>query len=109
MECLQGMSNKKICILNKCIYSLVQAVMQCVKKAIEILKILGFLRGNVHSCLYVKKSAKGIVYIALYVDDNLMICDMAAIDDAIKALKNKGWCLKLQRAAGLLVLQNKVY
>ena len=42
-----------------------------------------------------KKSAKGIVYIALYIDDNLMIGDMAAMDDAIEALKIKGWCSNL--------------
>ena len=38
---------------------------------------------------------KGIVFIAIYVDDNLMIGDMATIDNAIKALKNKGVVLKI--------------
>ena len=38
---------------------------------------------------------KGIVYIASYIDDNLMIGDIAAIDDAIEALKNKGLVLKI--------------
>ena len=42
-----------------------------------------------------KKNANGIVYIALYVDDNLMIGDMATIDDAIEALKSKGLVLKI--------------
>ena len=37
---------------------------------------------------------KGIIYVALYVDDNLMIGDSAMIDDAILALKNKGLVLK---------------
>ena len=42
-----------------------------------------------------KKSAKSIVYIALYVDDNLMIGDMVAIDNTIAALKSKGLVLKI--------------
>ena len=50
--------------------------------------------GNVCPCLYIKKSAKGVVYVVLYVDDNLMVGDMAAIDDAISALKRNGLVLK---------------
>ena len=72
-------------ILNKCIYALVQAARQYYKKAAKILKNLGFIRGNVDPCLYVKKSAKGILYIALHVDDNLMIENMVEIVDAIVA------------------------
>ena len=37
---------------------------------------------------------RGIVYVALYVDNNLMIGGKAAID-AILALKNKGLVLKV--------------
>ena len=51
-------------------------------------KCIGFVGGSIDPCLYVKKSAKGIVYIALYVDDNLSIGDIASIDDATLALKN---------------------
>ena len=42
-----------------------------------------------------EKIAKGIVHVDLYVNDNLMIGNMAAIDDAIEALKNKGLVLKI--------------
>ena len=34
-----------------------------------------------------KKSLKDIVYVALYVDDNLMVEDITTIEDAIEALK----------------------
>ena len=64
MECLQGIPivNKDDCIiLNKCIYGLVQETRQYYKKAVEILKKLGFIGGNVDSCLYAKKSLKGRV------------------------------------------------
>ena len=37
-----------------------------------------------------KKIVKGIVYVAWYVNDNLMAGDMEAIDDIIIALKSKG-------------------
>ena len=60
-----------------------------------MLKSSGFVGGSIHPCLCIKKSTKGIVYIALYVDDNLMIGDIATIDDAIEALKNKGLVLKI--------------
>ena len=46
-------------ILNKCIYGLIQAAHQYYKKAVE-----SFVGGNIDPCLYVKKSAKGIVYVA---------------------------------------------
>ena len=38
---------------------------------------------------------EGIVYIALYKDDNLMEFDVEAIDDAILALKYNGLILKV--------------
>ena len=92
MKCPQVIADVKkddCIILNKCIYGLVKAACQYYKKAVEILKSSSFIGGNIDPCLYVKKSTKGIVYIALYVDDNLMIDDIAAIDDAIVALKLK--------------------
>ena len=59
------------------------------------MKSSGFDRGSVDPCLYVKRSAKGIVYAALYIDNNLMIGNKAAIDDAILALKSEGLVLKV--------------
>ena len=98
MECPQCMYDVKkddCVILNKCIYSLVQAAWQYYKKAVKILKSSGFIGGSIDLCLYIKKSTKGIVYVALYLNDNLMIGDIAIIDDAIEALKNKGLVLKI--------------
>ena len=98
MESPQGLTDVKMddcIILDKCIYGLVQAARQYYIKAVEILKSTGFIGGSIDPCLNVKKSAKGIVYMALYVDDNLMIGDSATIDDAILVLKNKGLVLKI--------------
>ena len=38
---------------------------------------------------------KGVVYVALYVVDNLMVGNIATIDDTIEALKSKGLVLKI--------------
>ena len=65
-------------------------VRQYYKKAVKNLKNLEFVGGNVYPCLYVNKSAKGIVYVALYIDDNLMVGDVKAIDDMTAALKKNG-------------------
>ena len=74
-------------ILNKCIYGLVQAAQQ--------LKSSGFVIGSINPCRYVKKSTKGILYVALYVGNILMIGDITAIDHVIEALKNKELVLKI--------------
>ena len=59
------------------------------------MKNLGFIGGNVNPCLYVKKSAMGAVYVALYMDNNLMEDNMVAIDDATSALKSIELVLKI--------------
>ena len=87
--------NDDCLILNKCIYGFDQAAWQYYKKAIKILKSSSFIRGGIDPCLYVKKSVKGIVYIALYIDNNVMVRYIATIDDAIEALENKGLVLKV--------------
>ena len=70
---------------------------------------MGFIGGIINPSLYMKKSAKGIVYIALYIEDNSMIGNMATIYNTIEALKNNGLVLKnCERAAGLFIMQDKV-
>ena len=54
------------------------------------------------------KIVKGIVYIVLCIDDNLMVSDVEAIHDAIRALKKRVGIENCGRAAGLLVLQIKL-
>ena len=59
MECTQGMldiDKDDYIILNKCIYILVQAARY--KKAVEILKKLGFIGGNVDPYIYEKRAKK---------------------------------------------------
>ena len=69
MECPQGMDDVKkddCIILNRCIHGLVQAAHQYYKNAAEILRSSSFVGDSIDPCLYVKKSAKGIIYTALY-------------------------------------------
>ena len=98
IECPQGMSNmKKGCCVKfekKCIYSLLQAAWQYYKKTVDILKNSVFVGGSISPC-FLKKSMKDIVYIALYVDNNLMIEDIVTNDNAIEALKSKGLVLNI--------------
>ena len=63
---------------------------QYYKNSVQILKKLGFIGGNIDPCLYVMNNKKDIVYVALYVDDNLMIVDIEAIEEAITANKKMG-------------------
>ena len=81
-------------ILNKGISGLVQATRKYHKKAVKILKNLRFVGGNDEPWFYIKKSAKGVVYIAQYVDNNLMGENVATVDNATSALQNNRLLLK---------------
>ena len=48
---------------------------------------------------------KGIVCIALYGDNNLMVGDIAAIDDVIEALKNEGKVLKIMEKLSFPIIR----
>ena len=99
MECPQGMrdaTKDDVLLLTACIYGLVQAARQYYKKVVKILKDIGFTGGDVDPCLFCKRSDKGICFIALYVDDNLLIGHPAAIDDAIRQMKEHDLILKIE-------------
>ena len=98
MEGPQGISDigKDDCIiLNKCIYGLFQSLRKYSEKAVKILKKLRFAGGNVDPYLYVEKSEKGIVSVALHIDDNLMVGDIEVIDNVIATLNKNGLILNV--------------
>ena len=106
MECNPGMKDitKDDCIiLQKCFYCLVQAVRQNIKNADEILKKIGFTRGNVDPCLYMKQSTNGKVNVGFFIDDNVTVVNPETIDDGTTLRK---WVsLKShQSASGFVVL-----
>ncbi|KAL7530325.1 hypothetical protein ACHAWF_005014 [Thalassiosira exigua] len=100
MECPPGMRNvtpEDVLALLKCIYGLVQAARQYHKKFVHILtKKLGFKAGEVDPCLLIRRDEKGLVYVAIYVDDNLIVGHPEAIDDVIQGLKDNGLILKVE-------------
>ena len=77
----------KALLLQSTIYGLVQSARQYYKKATKILKDLGYSGGTVGPCLFYRETEKGKVYFGLYVDDNLLIGDPPAIEQAIQELK----------------------
>ena len=92
MDCPEGMVDVKedeALLLQSTIYGLVQSARQYYKKATKILKDLGFLGGTVDPCLFHRETEKGKVYFGLYVDDNLLIGDPPAIEQAIQELKKR--------------------
>ena len=86
----------KALLLGRCIYGIVQAARQYHKKMMEILHRICFVGGIIYQCLFVRKSLAGIVYVALYVDDNLMIGHPKAIDEVISLLRKNNLVLNIQ-------------
>ena len=95
-EGLEDSNDDEAPLLLTTIYGLVQAARQYYKKARGILRKIGFTGGDVDPCLFVKQSSLGIVFIALYVDDNLLVGHPKAIEDAIQQMKKHGLILKIE-------------
>ena len=99
MECPQGMkgvTQDDTLSLQACIYGLVQAARQYYKKFTKILKKLGFLGGDVDPCLFTRKDEYGLVFVAIYVDDNLVVGHKKAVDRTITQLREEGLMLKVE-------------
>ena len=98
IECppgMKGVGTDNCIILGKCIHDLMQASRQYDIKAVKILKRVGFNKGNFGPWLYMKKSTKCVVDIALYVDDNLMTGNSQAKGEVVEQLNRNGLELKL--------------
>ena len=65
-------------------YGLVHSACKYYKKAVGILKKLGSKGGEVDPYFFVHNGCKGTMFIAVYVDNNLMIGDKVAINEAIQ-------------------------
>ena len=71
MKCPEGLKNASkskqdnVLLFKHYIYCLVQGARQYHKKAVEILKKIGFIGGDVDLCLYMKKSKKEFVFICI--------------------------------------------
>ena len=85
-----------ILMLDKSIYGLVQASRQWHKKMVKILKECGFKKSEVDPCLFLQKFHDGKIYVAIYVDDNLVIGPKKGVKKTIDCLNSKGLSLKIQ-------------
>ena len=83
-------------LLDRCTYGLVQSARKYHKKAAKILKQVGFEGGEVDPCLYMIRCKKGIVFLELYVDNNLFAWHPALVEDTIKKMKKKGLISKVE-------------
>ena len=98
MEIPKGMeANKDEClILKRTIYGLVQSAREFYNKLVLSLKGCGFKGSPVDPCLWIKHSKFGIVMVAVYVDDCLVVESEKGIEDMINCLKNCDFGLKIE-------------
>jgi Reverse transcriptase (RNA-dependent DNA polymerase) len=98
MEIPNGMeANIDEClILNKTIYGLVQSAREFYNKLVSALKDCDFQGSLVDPCLWIKRFNQGIVIIAIYVDDCLIIGDDLNMNKVIEELKGYKFGLKVE-------------
>ena len=96
MESPEGLGHgEDDCVkLERSIYGLVQSARQYFSKFTKSLRKIGFTGGNADPCLMTRKNKDGVVYIAIYVDDCLLVGDDKAIESAIADIKKIGFVLK---------------
>ena len=82
--------------MNQSIYGLVQSARQFYKKFVATLRKIGFKGGYADPCLLTRKSDKGVVHLAIYVDDNYCIGDPDAIKEVIELIKKAGFTVKVE-------------
>ena len=96
MICREVHGDDEVLLLQHSIYGLVQAARQYYKKFISVLKKLNFEGGYPDPCLMTRRSKNGIVFIAIWVDDSLLVGNQAAIDETISDLRKEGFTLKVE-------------
>ena len=80
-------------ILEKSIYGQVLADRQCNKMGRVTLKKVDFTRGNVNPWINMKENKKGVAYITLYVDNNLLMGYPEAKEEPVVLLEKNGLIL----------------
>jgi len=89
-------TNEECLILNKTIYGLVQSAREFYNKLVSALKDCGFQGSLVDPCLWIRHFDQGIVMIAIYVDNCLIVGDDANIKNVIEELKSYDFGLKIE-------------
>ena len=92
MDCPQGMDGGRpdLCLkLEKTIYGLVQSARMFFQKLVKKLKDIGFTQSQADPCLMIRRSEKGIVIVATYVDDCYCVGNREALDEVTELLQKK--------------------
>jgi hypothetical protein len=76
--------SQQVLKLKKCLYGLKQSSFEWNKEAVSKLKTLGFIPLLSDPCIFVKRESKKTFYLALYVDDILLACQLQEDMDRIK-------------------------
>ena len=91
MHCPSGVQHEEDeCLqLQKTIYGLVQSARQFYKKTVQVFKSppLNFKGGYADPCLLSRRSEKGLVLLALYVDDCYCVGHKEAIEETIQLIE----------------------
>jgi Reverse transcriptase (RNA-dependent DNA polymerase) len=82
--------------VNKTIYGLVQSAREFYNNLVSALKDCGFQGSLVDPCLWIKHFNQGIVIIAIYVNDCLIIGDDLKINEVMEELKGYNFGLKVE-------------
>ena len=94
MTCKEVHDDDEVLLLIHSIYGLVQSARQYYIKFKQKLNKIGFIGGYPDPCLMMRKTENGTIFIAVWVDDSLLVGDNKAIDKAIQDLKDEGFVLK---------------
>ena len=70
----------KVCLLLRALYGLKQSPREWYETLAEFLLSLGFVRSQYDSCLFLFKSDRGIVFVAVYVDDIQVVGHRPLVD-----------------------------
>ena len=78
--------------LLKCIYGLKQAAMAFWRELLKCMCGMGMMRSTADPCLYFKWSDNGLVLIALWINDNLIIGSEKGVAEVKAGLMNRFEC-----------------
>ncbi len=92
---MYGPQQVDVLALNKCISGLVQTITKYHNKAVEDLHKIGFTGEEVDPCLFWKQYEKGVVFVAVNLDDNLVVDHPEAIKYTAEQLKKNGFVVKV--------------
>ena len=90
MDCPEGLEHEadECLLLLKTIYGLVQSAKAFYRKLGDVLKSIGFVQSLADQCLFMRKTNKGLCYVALWVDDCLFVGHEQVLNESVKNLEN---------------------